>query len=450
MVSFAFWYEEVKKTGEGDLSQGGQEPGKELFALMNFNLWCQCGWGSNAPYLDIGFKVTNLSLAEALYFYLPFELPSPYDQHIEDLGVKFTKTELVDAVFNQNYFVEVAASSKTINVKASDPKKGSDVFRIYEFDIAHDIEVEPFTSSCGDKGTILKIPVAHIVAKPSNRMAEEGSDVYYFRFRIKDLPLDFLIHPYTPPHKVLQSIFNATYMIDFRYQNARSLDKSLVERFYEPGHHIVNVTEVHFLLITKAYVNVSGEYFKSTRKIERRVWREYVNGYDTEDLVAYHHVDLPTAEAIADAKARAKEFDDDETPAYVPSGEMFARLQVEKSLIGRYILINSYHRRGGVGGRYTSDVYSVVAFFGYTIVLRESLTLSAQVYRMVCTPIFQLGGHCYEKNMLSEACARKHGGKGNWIEALHHACRFGSRLSGRQFLAAQHWREDCFPQKRLS
>ncbi len=344
MVSFAFWYEEVKKSGEDNSLQEGQEPrcskGKELFALMNFNLWCQCGWASNDPYLDIGFKVTNLSLAQILYFYLPFELPSPYDQHIEDLGVKFTKTELVDAVFNQNYFVEVAASSKTINVKASDPKKGGNAFRIYEFDIAHDIEVEPFTSSCGDKGTILKLPVAHIVAKPFSEKAEEDSDTYYFRFRIKGLPLDFLIHPYTPPHKVLQSIFNATYMIDFRYQNARSLDKSLVERFYEPGYHIVNVTKVHFLLITKAYVNVFGEYFKSTRKIERRVWCEYVNGNDTEDLVAYHHVDFPTAEAIADAKSRAEAnaTDKDETPAYVQSGEMFARLQVEKSLVGPYIL----------------------------------------------------------------------------------------------------------------
>ncbi len=62
MVSFAFWYEEAKK---GQDNSGATE--KKLSALINFNLWCQCGWKSNDPYLDIGFKVKNLSLAKTLF-----------------------------------------------------------------------------------------------------------------------------------------------------------------------------------------------------------------------------------------------------------------------------------------------------------------------------------------------------------------------------------------------
>lgn len=305
VVSFAFWYKEAKENGEGK--------GERLSATINFNLWCQCGWETEYPYLDIGFKVKNLSQAEMLLFYLPLTIPEPHGKYIADLGEKFTKTELIDAVFNKNYSAELAASSKTIKVKSIDTEEEPDVFRIYEIDIAHDIELVPFISNTGYKGTIMKIPVAHIVAKDAGRESENGCDNYYFRFRIKNLPLDFLIHGYTPRHAALQSIFNTTHMIDFRYHNIRSLDKSLVERFYAPGHRIVSVDAIHFLLITKAYVNVSGEQFKNTRKIEQQVWEEYVDGNNTEDLVAYNHVDIGN------------------------TGEMFVRLQVQKSVIGVYI-----------------------------------------------------------------------------------------------------------------
>lgn len=326
VVSFAFWYENASKgqAGEGQelefpqMSNGERkyEQEKQLSAVINFNLWFQCGWETKDPYLDVGFKVKNLSLAKTLFFYFPFAIPEPHDKYIADLGEKFIKTELIDAVFNENYSAELAASSKTIKVKSIDTSKRPDAFQIYEIDIAHDIELEPFVSSNGYKGTIMKIPVVHIVSKDVAKTVESRCDTYYFRFRIKNLPLDFLIHGYTPRHAALQSIFNTTHMIDFRYHNVRSLDKSLVERFYEPDHHVVFAEEIHFLLITKAYVDVSGEQFKNTRKIEQQVWGEYVDGNNTEDLVAYNHVDRGTD----------------------GSGEMFARLRMERSDILWYIL----------------------------------------------------------------------------------------------------------------
>ena len=166
MVSFAFWYEEVSKDQEN-----GEE--KRLSALMNFNLWSQCDWGVEHPYLDIGFKVENLSLAKTLFLYLPLFIPEPHNNYIADLGEKFTKTELIDAVFNENYSAELAASSKTIKVRPIDPSKALKSFQIYEIDIAHDIVLEPFVSSGGYKGTIMKIPVDRIVAKDAEKETED-------------------------------------------------------------------------------------------------------------------------------------------------------------------------------------------------------------------------------------------------------------------------------------
>ncbi len=330
VVSFAFWYEETPKDTKHEdtphhgafssifnttkTKNCGKDSEKQLSALMNFNLWCLCGWDVEHPYLDIGFRIKNLSLAQTLFFYLPLSIPEPYDKYIVDLGEKFEKTELIEAVFNENYSAEQAASSKTIKVNPIDVSKNLIPFQIYELDITHDIELEPFVSSSGYKGTIMKIPVARIVAKDAGKADKDRCDNYYFRFRVKNLSLDFLIHEYTPRHAALQSIFNTTKMIDFRYNNVRSLDKSLVEQFYAPGHHIVKVEDTHLLLITKAYVDVFGEQFKSTREIEHQVWEEYVDNNDTKDLVAYHHVDKGD------------------------SSEMFVRLRVEKSVIGIYLL----------------------------------------------------------------------------------------------------------------
>lgn len=279
MESFAFWYKKDKENESSTLS--GSESKEMLSAVMNFNLWSECGWGED-PYLDIGFKIKHLEEAEELYFFVPMKLR--LDQ-IKDLGCKFNKTELVDAVFNERYETTIAANTKTIYVKSCNDEK--DEFYIYQLDVMHDIHLEEFA-----EGTILTLQAKNIISGPKVNQ-ENNITTYYFRFRIKDDKLTFLIHHYATPHQALQNLFRETYMIDFRYHNVRSLDKTLVEKFYEQDKKIIPITAIHFLLITKAYVDVSSNEFKSgARTIEKDVWADYVdkvNSVDTTDLVAYHY-----------------------------------------------------------------------------------------------------------------------------------------------------------------
>lgn len=116
-------------------------------------------------------------------------------------------------------------------------------------------------------------------------------------------------------------MFNTTYMIDFRYHNIRSLDKTLIERFSKNGNHIVPVDSLHFLLMTKAYVDVGSGDFKSVRKIENNVWKNYVDKDDPKDLVAYHYVHKPKKE-----------------DKFISSSEFFAKFRVENSLLWQYVL----------------------------------------------------------------------------------------------------------------
>ncbi len=297
MDSFAFWYHEKDQNSNPDVS-----------ATMNFNLWCECGW-SGTPMLDIGFRIKNLEHAETLYFFLP--LPIAENEKInciEDIGCKFKETELVDAVFNESFATTIASNTKIIDVKRTD---NLDTFKIYQLDIEHDIELEPFAD-----GTVISITTQTIIPVQSD--GKDDVD-YYFRFRIKNKSLPFLIHKYASSSKIVQSMFNTTYMIDFRYHNIRSLDKTLIERFSKNGNHIVAVNSLHFLLMTKAYVDVGSGDFKSVRKIEKTVWKNYVNE-DTEDLVAYHYVHKPKKEE-----------------EFISSSELFAKFRVENSLAVQYI-----------------------------------------------------------------------------------------------------------------
>lgn len=335
MESFAFWYKE-KNTNPVN----GQSSCDNVYAVMNFNLWCECGWERETalssfpkeehPFLDIGFKLFHLDSAEELYFFLPLKIEEKNKTaHIEDLGCKFKDTSLVDAIFNENYKTTISADSKAIDVCDREGKEEHS-FKIYQLDIEHDISLLPF-----DSGTILTIKTDKIIYRKKHEDKENYT--YYFRFRIKNLPMDFLIHQYSPPNSALQSLFRTTYMIDFRYHNIRSLQNSLIEKFYEKSNHIVHITSLHFHLMTKAYVDVSSNSFKSVRKIEYKVWKDYVNGYDTTDLVAYHFADKAKPPEQIPSKDSAVS-DGQSQEVFIESSELFAKFSIEKSVLPKYII----------------------------------------------------------------------------------------------------------------
>ena len=141
MQSFAFWYKEKSSN-----SNSPKDSPCSLTAVLNFNLWYECGWKpkrKNAqPILDIGFKIYNLSQAEELSFFLPFSISEAEKKNaISDLGCEFHSTELVDALFNESYRTTISANSKVITVKqnldpdSKDATAEPETFKIYQLDI---------------------------------------------------------------------------------------------------------------------------------------------------------------------------------------------------------------------------------------------------------------------------------------------------------------------------
>ena len=311
MNSFAFWYEkEARSTNP-------------MNAIVHFNLFCECGW--KGPVLDIGLLIEDITVAQRLKIFLPFNVAgNTIGDHIEDLGIRLQNGNILDALFNNNYRI-INQNEKYF--RAENLYDKTDKFTVYCPDIEKDIELEPF--SAGDMvevGTTIIINTANIV------LATKDYDVKkcYLRLRIKNHDLGFLIHRYSLPNTALQNILKTTYMVDFRYNNTRSLSKSLIEEMRNSKCAIPQVKELHFLLITKAYVNVSETAFSRVRMIEHNVWAQYVadnekEERDTTELVAYHYIDYNE-----EGKA--------EKNGMYPS-ELFTKFQVEKSVAVWYIVL---------------------------------------------------------------------------------------------------------------
>ena len=312
MNSFAFWYEK------------NAELKNPMRAIVHFNLFCECDWNTE-PFLDIGLLIDDITLAQRLKIFLPFIIESDKkENYIQDLGVRLMKENVLNALFNNNYHLDIHDEKY---FRAENLYESDDKFTIYCPDIKNDIEVEPFSAAdMNDGGTILIIKTDNI----KSATKDFDNNKCYLRLRIKNHDFKFLIYKYHLPHKGLQNILKTTYMVDFRYNNTRSLSKTIIEEMRNEQHAIPQIKELHFLLITKAYVNVSETAFSRKRMIEYNVWEDYVADKDGEDrktteLVAYHYIDN-------NEKGLA------EKNGMFPS-ELFTKFQVEKSVAKYYVLL---------------------------------------------------------------------------------------------------------------
>lgn len=260
MQSFAFWYEADKKV-------------ENIFAKLNFNLWTECGWKKNPQYLDIGFLLNNWGNAKKLNFFVPFKVEV---NNICDLGEFFKVPELASAIFNENLQPAPEENLKCFEIKNKDNDSS---FLIYCLDENKDLHFESYNESDNelDVGTIISIDL-------SNKSLDKSKQLY-FRFRIKDTNFENLVKNYSSDTHGLQSVFNTTYTVDFRFLNKRTLNKSLLEMINK--HFIMPIDSIHFLLMTKTHVNLITTDCQG-RKLEEKIWNAYINNNPSNDLIAYH------------------------------------------------------------------------------------------------------------------------------------------------------------------
>ncbi len=251
--------------------QHNREPNK---LECHFNLWMlnRISHRQHAKldcFLDMGFMLNHTEESTHLNIFVPDRIDK---SNVQDLGLIFKdKTELVSAVFNEDYGVLARAKEKTIEVQKAD---AIPLFDIYMLDLEHDVSIENQFS-----GSTIRIRIPeHLKNKK-----------HYYRIRLKCAFVDQTGYIYNPPaSSILEGAFFQTELIDFRLNEKRNLPVSLLEVIRQNGG--IHFTKTHFFLMREA----SDDYVFSHkppggRQLEKDIWNKYVGeDYSFERIIAYH------------------------------------------------------------------------------------------------------------------------------------------------------------------
>jgi len=225
-------------------------------------------------FLDIGIKFQPSGLKH-IHLYLPFEVRKA---DIHDLGECLRSRESVQGLFNEDYEVSLPPQhGKHAAIPARDG--GNDDFDIYSIDTAVDTDV---TLAPSFDGTILTFHIENYV-RPG------GSKNLYFRFRVHGLNDKNFSETYRPRDSFFQTAFSSTEVIDFRINEARNLQDSLLQKI-EKGSK-VTFKKLHFFVMRDIEDDLvaSSNAPKGSRILEDALWKEFnLSEFRLTGMVAYH------------------------------------------------------------------------------------------------------------------------------------------------------------------
>ena len=236
---------------------------------VHFNLW-KLGKRENANcFLDIGLMIKNATNVSRLNIFIPEPITI---SNIEDIGkICREKPDIISSLFNEDYRVSSRANEKIIEILDVDRIT---VFYIYVLDLNSDVLIEDVYG-----GSIIKIRIPK----------ELANEKHYYRMRLKNSYVDSISHIYTPPNSVLESAFSQTELVDFRLNEKRNLNSSLLERMRLEGE--VSFSKTHLFLMREA----SDDYVYShkppnnSRQLEVDLWKEYIGeDYSFDRIIAYN------------------------------------------------------------------------------------------------------------------------------------------------------------------
>ncbi len=217
-------------------------------------------------FLDFGIKLKNWS-GGVVYFYIPIK---NIDKNLFEIGSELRERELANALFNENCEI-TSSTAKRFEIGLPNEK-----LTVFIFDKDNDVQSEQRYD-----GTLFLINIP-----------EENKN-WYLRFRIKIKYRHALINllklyswrtirssfskKHTPGGSFYQSVRSSVEAVDFRVNNKRNLNLSLLD---ENQNNFLKLQKLHFFLI---YDNDEEFVFSTTkpkkvRLLENKVWSKYLQG----------------------------------------------------------------------------------------------------------------------------------------------------------------------------
>lgn len=249
---------------------------EKLDIVLHINLWRlnKKNKSKEGPYknfLDLGIKILEPSNVANIRIFLPFRVGKGA---IEDLGRLFEGNDkLVAAVFNADVKARpTGVQSKTLEVVDDE---NNVEFYTYMIDKKNDISM--LKKNYG--GSVIDIKL------------NSGAEIkpLYYRIRINTNKLKDFFTWYKPESQWLDSHTTHTELIDFRINEKRNLDRTLLEDMRKDGE--VCFEKVDYFVMREFkydYVSSHTEMYRS-RKLEKDLWDSYIGGdCECEDIIAYH------------------------------------------------------------------------------------------------------------------------------------------------------------------
>lgn len=234
---------------------------------LHLNLWKLPNGRGYERFLDIGLKIENPIDIKELCLYFPFNVA---EADFEDIVDKFIgSSSLVSAIFNENYTVTSNAQTKFYSIEDT---AGTKLFDIYQTDKENVSRENKF------EGTVFKL-----------HFPKNGNPIY-LRFRVKGPYMDSLSTTQKVPNAFIQSAFSQTEMIDFRVNEARDLNKALLEEMGRQSSFVFQ--KYHFFFVCSYSEDILGAHkqYNSCRNLENYRWGAYVGNAKLQDqtFLAYH------------------------------------------------------------------------------------------------------------------------------------------------------------------
>jgi hypothetical protein len=218
-------------------------------------------------FMDIGMKISKGQNIKNVCIYVPCDF-SDKSKLIEDIGHKLVNKRLVTAVFNEPYNTTTGDSKYFTVTEGNSP-----LFNIYMLDVSNDIKIEKQFG-----GTVIKFAFKNFNIPT------------YYRIRLKAPYVTNLSYVFKPSTYFLESAYSSIEIIDFRINDSRNLNLSLLEHI--ASHYKFNIRLVHYFVmrnIKDEYI-VSNYQLSSVRQLEDDTWTSYINEneYIYEKSFAYH------------------------------------------------------------------------------------------------------------------------------------------------------------------
>lgn len=257
MRSMAIWY-----------SSNGQ--GEDLeWVELHFNLWkVPSNRRKFKRFIDIGIMLDRTDSVGHLNIFLPVTLEG---MDVTDIVKDFIKdNNLVCAIFNENFKTLAQANSKVYKIHN---QAGDFQFNIYQLDNSNLSVEQKF------KGTIVKVSCPPLDQKT------------YFRIRINEKFCHSLVTIQRPSNSFFQSAFSKIELTDFRVNEVRDLNPSLLEQMNQEKQ--LKISKGHFFYMISSNEDVINYHtpFLSCRHLEKDKWDKYVGNNsikNNERILAYH------------------------------------------------------------------------------------------------------------------------------------------------------------------